>query len=45
MTHQPKTKKSFKRQDVDFLNMHQIGTGDLAINEWKEQGVTPPKPS
>lgn len=42
MSNRSPLKKSIQKRDAEFLNMHQIGPGDLALDEWKQHGLTPP---
>lgn len=39
-SHSPKKLK--KTYNTGFLNMHEIGPGELALTEWKKHGLTPP---
>lgn len=38
----PPSKKPQKTYNAGFLNMHEIGPGELALTEWQQHGLTPP---
>ncbi len=42
MTTQPSFQNKIGARDPEHLNMHQIGPGDLAIDEWKAAGLALP---